>query len=91
MAEKKRDACAKLLLCLSKLIAFLPSLLPSPSSLRKLPIGGFVTGLSSTEAPLCCSEAGEKKKESMRSVIQIIIFIVHSKYFPDSDWLKAHV
>ena len=85
MAEKKHDACAKLLLCLSKPIAFLPS------SLRKLPIGGFVTGLSSTEAPLCCSETGEKKKKSMRSMIQIIIFIIHSKYFPDSDWLKAHV
>ena len=21
---------------------------------------------------------------------QIIIIIIHSKYFPDSDWLKAH-
>ena len=62
MAEKKHDACANLLLCLSKPIAFLRSSLPSPSSLHKLPIGGFVTGLSSTEAPLCCSEAGEKKK-----------------------------
>ena len=34
---KKRDALAKLLFCLSKPIAFLPFLLPSPSSLRKLP------------------------------------------------------
>ena len=94
MAEKctkKRDARAKLLFCLSKPIAFLPFSLPSPSPLCKLPIDGFVTGLYSTEAPLCCSEAGEKKKESMWSVIQIIIFIIHSKYFPDSDWLKAHV
>ena len=80
MAEKctkKRDARAKLLFCLSKLIAFLPFSLPSPSllSLCKLPIGGFVTGLYSTEAPLCCSEAGEKEKESMQSMIQIITFI----------------
>ena len=21
----------------------------------------------------------------------LIIFIIHSKYFPDSDWLKVHV
>ena len=78
MAEKctkKRDAHGKLLFCLSKPIAFLPFSLPSPSSLRKLPIGGFVTGLYSTEAPLCCSEAGEKEKESMQSMIQIITFI----------------
>ena len=34
---KKCDACAKLLFCLSKRIAFLPFLLSSPSSLRKLP------------------------------------------------------
>ena len=25
------------------------------------------------------------------SVTTIITFIIHSKYFPDSDWLKAHV
>ena len=74
---KKRHARAKLLFCLSKPIAFLPFSLPSPSpsSLCKLPIGGFVTGLYSTEAPLCCSEAGEKEKESMQSMIQIITFI----------------
>ena len=35
----------------------------------------FATGLYSTEAPLCCSEAGEKEKESMQSMIQIITFI----------------
>ena len=78
MAEKctkKRDARAKLLFCLSKPIAFLPFSLPSPSPLCKLPIDGFVTGLYSTEAPLCCSEAGEKEKESMQSMIQIITFI----------------
>ena len=73
--QKKRDAHAKLLFCLSKPIAFLPLSLPSPSLLRKLPIGGFVTGLSSTEAPLCCSEAGEKEKESMQGMIKIITFI----------------
>ena len=26
-----------------------------------------------------------------RAIISIIIIIIHSKYFPDSDWLKAHV
>ena len=30
--------------------------------------------------------------KSPRSLIVyiLIIFIIHSKYFPDSDWLKAH-
>ena len=37
---KKRDARAKLFLCQSKPIAFLPSSLTSPSSLLKLPIEG---------------------------------------------------
>ena len=36
--SKKRDAGAKLLFCYSKLIAFLPFSLPSPSSLLELPI-----------------------------------------------------
>ena len=35
--QKKRDARAKLLFCQSKPIACLPSSLPSPSSLLKLP------------------------------------------------------
>ena len=35
--QKKRDARAKLLFCQSKLNAFLPFSLPSPSSLLKLP------------------------------------------------------
>ena len=25
------------------------------------------------------------------SEISIILLIIHSKYFPNSDWLKAHV
>ena len=36
--QKKRDASAKLLFCWLKPIAFLPFLLPSPSSLLKLPV-----------------------------------------------------
>ena len=38
---KRCDACAKLLFCQSKPIGFLPFLLPSPSSLLKLPIDLF--------------------------------------------------
>ena len=38
---KKRDACAKLLFCQSKPIAFLPFSLPTPSSLLKLPNYGL--------------------------------------------------
>ena len=52
-----------LLLYLSKPIAFLAFSLPLPSLLHKLPTVGFVTGLSSTEAPLCFSEAGDKIAE----------------------------
>ena len=25
------------------------------------------------------------------TIAKLIVFILHSKYFPDSDWLKAHV
>ena len=76
MAEKKHDARTKLLLCLSKPIAFLLS------SLRKLPIGGFVTGLSSTEAPLRCSEAGEKKKKEHAEHDTDNYFYYSFKIFP---------
>ena len=25
------------------------------------------------------------------NTLLLILFIIHSKYFPDSDWLKAHI
>ena len=28
--------------------------------------------------------------KSNKAVYKLIIFIIHSKYFPNSDWLKAH-
>ena len=40
---KKRDACAKWLLCQSKHISLLPFLMPLPSSLLKLPIDRSIT------------------------------------------------
>ena len=43
--QKKRDARAKLLFSLSKLIAFLPFALPSPSSLLELPKSEQIQGL----------------------------------------------
>ena len=33
----------------------------------------------------------ETKRECKNKTIPLMFFIIHSKYFPDSDWLKAHV
>ena len=32
----------------------------------------------------------QKNKKRRYITKEIIYFIIHSKYFPDSDWLKAH-
>jgi len=39
------------------------------------------------------NEKWELKAENWMNCVtdKLIGFIIHSKYFPDSDWLKAHV
>ena len=32
----------------------------------------------------------EEKTTEITTDMVIWVFIIHSKYFPDSDWLKAH-
>ena len=42
-----------------------------------------------SERELCIDEKEQTASVLFRVVLKLII--VHSKYFPDSDWLKAHV
>jgi len=32
-----------------------------------------------------------RNKQEFRDSLRVRYIIIHSKYFPDSDWLKAHV
>jgi len=58
---KKRDACTKLLFCLSKPIAFLPFSLTLASTLRKVPIIVADCTLSSVSIEPWVSRGGENR------------------------------
>ena len=58
---KKRDACTKLLFCLSKPVAFLPFSLTLASTLLKLPIIAADCTLSSVSIEPWVSRGGENR------------------------------